>query len=232
MTRKMIKVLYIGVFALLAGGAWAQSKVDDARMDRDVQIAENVLSTMLKQQFSKRSFFPLEVNGKYMPGFGVTFRVPSENFGFLVTPDYNLERVNVMDGSGFSISLSHSDEMPEPPEAPEAPELAEIAEDRQAAAPARSATRVKTKQEAKTSSQSVTQNKNNSYTYKQEGYYGQKSKKGYTKNTKDSLRTAYNQRIIDAAKDFIADYGDILTQLGPNEKIIITNRGEIGRAHV
>jgi len=36
----------------------------------------------------------------------------------------------------------------------------------------------------------------------------------------------YNEKLLQAAKTFIADYGDLLTQLQPNEKITITNKGE------
>ena len=44
--------------------------------------------------------------------------------------------------------------------------------------------------------------------------------------TSDSLRDEYNKKVIKASKDFIIDYGDFISQLGPNEKIIVTNQGE------
>jgi hypothetical protein len=53
-----------------------------------------------------------------------------------------------------------------------------------------------------------------------------KTKLTSTKNYKDSVRSAYTNKIIDASKSFMADYGDLITQLSPNEKIVITNRGE------
>src|SRR5579859_2691248 len=63
--------------------ALAQAKVDEERMQRDIEITENILSTMIRQQIGKRSFFPMEVQGSYLPGYGVTFRLPSEFFGGL-----------------------------------------------------------------------------------------------------------------------------------------------------
>jgi hypothetical protein len=42
----------------------------------------------------------------------------------------------------------------------------------------------------------------------------------------DSVRDLYNQKVIKAAKDFIVDYGDFVSQLGANEKIIVTNQGD------
>ncbi len=40
------------------------------------------------------------------------------------------------------------------------------------------------------------------------------------------MRVAYNQKIIDASKIFLADYGDLISQLGSEERITITNRGD------
>jgi hypothetical protein len=42
----------------------------------------------------------------------------------------------------------------------------------------------------------------------------------------DSVREAYNVKMIKAAKDFVVDYGDLISQLGPNERIVVTNQGE------
>jgi hypothetical protein len=50
-------------------------------------------------------------------------------------------------------------------------------------------------------------------------------KRARSQNT-DSLRKASNAKLIEAAKNFITDYGDMISQLAPNEKIIVTNQGE------
>ena len=36
----------------------------------------------------------------------------------------------------------------------------------------------------------------------------------------DSVRDSYNLKVIDAAKTFLVDYGDMITQLAPTERII------------
>jgi len=61
-----------------AGSFFAQGqvKMDDQRMDQDLEVAENILSTLIRQQFGKRNFFPMEVKSSYLPGYGVTFRLP------------------------------------------------------------------------------------------------------------------------------------------------------------
>lgn len=48
----------------------------------------------------------------------------------------------------------------------------------------------------------------------------------------DSLRDISNARVIEAAKEFLADYGDMLSQVRADEKIVITNRGNQPRMWV
>jgi hypothetical protein len=66
------------VLALSSGIAMSQ-KIDDTRMSRDIEVAENVLQTLIKQQFdNQRTFFQLEISGSYQEGYGVTFRLPAD----------------------------------------------------------------------------------------------------------------------------------------------------------
>ncbi|MFM8742057.1 MAG: hypothetical protein ACKODM_01855, partial [Cytophagales bacterium] len=78
MKRVARKVMMMACVALATASLWAQGKLNEDRMQRDIEVAENILSTLLKQQFDKRSFFPMEVKGNYRPGYGVTFQLPSE----------------------------------------------------------------------------------------------------------------------------------------------------------
>src|SRR6185436_8715556 len=48
---------------------------------------------------------------------------------------------------------------------------------------------------------------------------------------RDSARYAYGDRLLDAAKTFLADYGDLIG-LEPNERILITTKSERGRDYV
>jgi hypothetical protein len=79
-------------------------KIDLTRMDRDIEVAENVLQTLVKQQFEgQRMFFSLEVDGSYQEGFGVTFRLPPDfttpfAYSFSVSGDDEADVV-IMDGN-------------------------------------------------------------------------------------------------------------------------------------
>jgi hypothetical protein len=55
---------------------------------------------------------------------------------------------------------------------------------------------------------------------------GKKEIKGVAMDkSKDSVVTADRKLIIEAAKNFIADYGDLVSQIAPDEKIVVTNQG-------
>ena len=41
----------------------AQPNDGDQRMNQDIEVAENILGTLLKQQMGRRNFFPMEVEG-------------------------------------------------------------------------------------------------------------------------------------------------------------------------
>src|SRR6185503_19084031 len=102
MKRLVRRMMSAAAIALAVSGAMAQSKTDDQRMERDIEVAENVLGTIIKQQFEKRAFFPMDIEGSYMAGYGVTFRVPYEVLGsswfFGATPEP--PGVAFMDGTG------------------------------------------------------------------------------------------------------------------------------------
>ena len=180
------------VWMMTAGTiAFAQTKVDEERMQRDIEIAENILSTMLRQQIGQRSFFPMEVQGSYLAGYGVTFRLPSESFGSIL----------IMQGedNGWNIDAPVAVEPVIPGEPPSRP--------------------VKTYNYSYSSSEDKAR-------AEARGAYKSRSRAKLPRGSSDSSKVAYNKKMMESAKNFIADYGDLLSQLPANEKIIITNRGE------
>jgi len=160
------------------GVAFSQTKIDTERMDRDIEIAENALATIIKQQFDKKNMW-LEVKASYTPGFGVTMRLPSDNSNWIY--EYSMKGRAVV--------------VPSPPspagvKGGNAPVIV------------------------------YSSGSNDDYKDKD---------KTKTAASRDSAKTVFYQAMIKASKDFITDYGDLLSQLQPDEKILITNRGEGGR---
>ncbi len=168
-------------------------KFDQDRMERDIAVAENVLVTLIKQQFTnQRMFFPLQVNGSYQNGYGVTFALPADyttpiafqymNGGDAVTIGYQGGRtMNVFSSDGSRI----------------APSGEPLKRERETAVMS-----LEDKAEAKATIDM------------------------------DSIRDASNQKVIDAAKTFLLDYGDLIAQLAPNERVVVTNQGNQPRAWV
>ena len=60
----------------------------------------------------------------------------------------------------------------------------------------------------------------------------QDKKKEKAKLDMDSIQDSYNKKVIDAAKTFLLDYGDMITQLSPTERIIVSNQGDRPRVWV
>ncbi len=196
--KRVGRNVMMAVMALISFGAFAQNKIDEQRMQRDIEVAENILSTMIKQQFDKRSFFPIEVTGNYRSGYGVTFTIPNLQGGFWMQ-NFEFPAEALMDGQGGSFSYSFSDS---------APEEIKIIQRNQDGAVTQVDKRPKASVIAGSSARAP------------------KARKGSLRSNSDSLRESSNEKTIKAIKEFIADYGDLIGQLAANERIIITNRGE------
>lgn len=186
--KTIIGILMSGI-VLIASPAFAQ-KIDEARMERDIEVAENILKTLVRQQFDQqRMFFGFNVEGSYQEGFGVTFRFPAD---FTTPIAFNM--------SGMGGDVVWVDEMPRG-----YTYSVTTREDREAQQKAKEELeRVRLK--AKTARE--------------------------TEINPDSIRQVYNEKLISAAKDFLVDYGDLISQLSPTEKIVVTNRGDQPRIWV
>ena len=163
-------------------------KIDEERMTRDIEVAENVLATLIKQELNQgQGFFPIDVKGSYLPGYGVTFRIPGEQIGSLI-PMWNGSNAVIWNSQGGNYTVT----------SPDVRVYERASEERMAAeeeGEARTTVKLKDKQKAK------------------------------RQVNADSLRNAYNGLILKAAKEFVVDYGDFVSQLAPNEKIVVTNQG-------
>lgn len=179
----------IGAMIMSLAPVMGQKKIDQDRMLRDIEVTENILSTLIKQQLDKRSFFPMEVAGEYREGLGVTYRLPVEINGPMIwSLGGQMEEFRMMDGKNYVFSFDEQDNLDR------AMNEEMRAKDRAMRATARSS--------------------NNSYSRKLNA---------------DSLRTVTSDKVIEACKTFITDYGDLITQLQASEKIVITNRGDGNR---
>ena len=189
MKSRLRFIVMMAVMALVSFEGFSQ-KVDEERMQRDIEVAENILSTLLKQQYDKRSFFPIEVSGSYRAGYGVTFTMPNVQSNIFF---------NTFDGPG-SFGGFDTDGITIIETSPEN-DAAQIADG---------------------------QRKNNRAIVRGGAARAPLAKKGNSKVERDSVKDESSHRTTKAAKDFIADYGDLIGQLAPTERIIITNRSEGG----
>ena len=148
-------------------------------MKRDIEVAENVLATLIKQEFEQqRTFFGFDVKGSYQPGYGVTFRVPSDHsmpFAISIRGNDLQQATVISEGNGYEYSFRTNGD-------------GQLAEE--------NAVKLKDRAEEK------------------------------RRASADSVRSDYNDRIIRAAQNFILDYGDFVSQLGQQERIVVTNQSD------
>lgn len=189
--RGFMLSMLMAVMMMNSGVLHAQ-KFDQDRMNRDIAVAENVLTTLIKQQFSnQRMFFQLQVKGTYQEGYGVTFTLPADYTTPIAFQYINSGEDMVWSpGSGNNgVTIYSSDGV--------APRSEDVAVERQR-------------------SQNVVRLK----------------EKNRTAINMDSIRDVSNLKVIDAAKTFLLDYGDLVAQLAPNEKVIVSNQGNQPRGWV
>ena len=187
MKKKVIALIGVAI-AIIGTSPVAGQGIDEERMSRDIEVAENVLSTLIKQQLdNQRVFFPVEIEGSYQPGYGVTFRLPA---------DYTVPIAFSIAGSDNIINFSN------PQAAPGFYSYEyDYRDDRQRSEETRPAVAGELRP-LRPRDESVERNRIDM----------------------DSIRDVYSEKMIEAAKTFLVDYGDMITQLAPQEKIIISNQ--------
>lgn len=196
--RRISNLLFgVALSIMILSTGYAQ-KIDDERMDRDIAVAENVLSTLIKQQFNnQRTFFSLEISGSYQAGYGVSFTIPA---------DYSTPIALMLQGAGDpaiwgepAMTIGRSD-------------------DGYTVRYGENQSRDMARMDAQNAG-------DKSVKLKERGATRQEL-------DMDSIRDAYNLKVIEAAKMFLLDYGDLIAQLAPNEKVVISNQGSQPRVWV
>jgi hypothetical protein len=157
----------------------------DERMNRDLEVAENILETLIKQKLEKRNFFPVEINSDYRAGYGVTFRLPYNLSGPFAW-GFGAQDVAVTNGGNYQYFVEPLNQV----------DLARVFDER---------------------GRVVTENLQG------------KVRSTSREVNADSIQKATTEKLLEACKEFVADYGDLISQLQPTEKIIITNRGDGNR---
>jgi hypothetical protein len=242
--KRVINFLIGGMILLGTHAAMAQSpaQVDqsgrpynkqrpDDRMGRDIAVAENVLSTLIKQEFDQRNFFFMEVQGNYISGYGVTFTVPTSMLNSSIWSPGATE-LTVTDGyinlGGYNTTLSERELVASEKETEEAKKAMKSASKEEQKAQ-------KERNKAEQTRQAQKEAEYAERDLRERQVYGLGATSGGVQMlttrgrgkyyNADSINAVNNAKVINAAKNFIVDYGDMLSQLTPEERVIVTNRG-------
>jgi hypothetical protein len=194
---------YIVTLVLAAGlvlSTQAQNNQDD-RMERDLKVAENVLSTLIKQEQKLQGWMPVDVTAIYRSGYGVTFFIPDYSHypkAFVVRGKGRLGQLKTLNsGDGFSYSIETDEDGEVISETIEGD--VDIEEEIE-----------KNEREDKERSRTL------------------KEDKEPVEITRIASSDELSKQTIKAVKTFLADYAGIISQLKDNERIIVTNKRNEG----
>lgn len=99
-----MKKLLSSVMVMMALLLVAQSNEKEERIKRDVEVAENVLSTLIRQQLDRKNvFWGFEVKGSYTAGYGVTLKIPYDNWPYAIGFAPNNNTPVVWEGDEISV---------------------------------------------------------------------------------------------------------------------------------
>ncbi len=187
----VISVLMGGMMFVQPLGA---QKIDTERLARDIAVCENVLGTLIKQQFNnQRTFFALEIKENYQPGYGITFTLPADYTTPITLMQGSQDAITWGGNRAGQVNYNFNYDEREPADV------------------------IQKKKEVSSSEKTIT-------------LKGKAMEKRQL--DLDSVRDAYNFKVIEAARTFLVDYGDLIAQLGPLEKVIVSNQGNQPRGWV
>ncbi|WP_422359184.1 hypothetical protein [Reichenbachiella sp.] len=105
-----LKYILIAIFCSLQGTTlWGQN-IDQSKMDRDLKIAEDVVSSLIKGESNDGRFYSASPKASYIPGFGVMININSSGKFYSHNFDPSYDITYVLDGEDFRIDI---DEMVE-----------------------------------------------------------------------------------------------------------------------
>lgn len=171
------RIIFLAVALLGITNVFAQ-QVDEDRMRRDIEVGEDILRTLIRQQFSaQRTYFPVNISGNYQAGFGVTFNLPADvtiPIAMTVGTDGSFSGLSTTSGSYRTSSDNQTVSYANPTNTYAAGSPDEIIE-------------------------RAIQNQ-------------------------DSIHDVYYNKVVDACRDFIFNYSEMISQLPASEKIVISNQ--------
>lgn len=100
-----IKYLLIATICLNLGFTLRAQDINQAKMDRDLKIAEDVVSSLIKGESSDGRFYSASPKASYIPGFGVMIDINSSGkfYSHNFDPSYNISFV--LDEEDFHIDV-------------------------------------------------------------------------------------------------------------------------------
>lgn len=189
-----MKKLVLLTMILLGSQALIAQSIDEEKMERDLEVAKNILATLMKTELDMH-FEGRSLEADYIEGYGVIFTIPRHFVYFHIPPPKiappNIRFEGIKNGNTFIITSDDDEETSK--EKKEA-----LKEAREAEAEAMAEMEEEMKE------------------YEEEM---QEEMASWTENVVEQ-----NEELQQAMITFLADYADLIGQLKPEEKILINQK--------
>ena len=96
--KKVILFLLLSIASLSS-----RAQIDDKRMQRDLEVAKNILNTLISDNNDMLMMMSRDIDATYLPGYGVTFTLPQNPFFWHIS----MPRGAISIGRGRSYSYSY-----------------------------------------------------------------------------------------------------------------------------
>ncbi len=111
-----MKKLILFALCFISLRVWAQ-QIDEQRMNRDLEVAKNILNTLISDNNNNMFFMNRSIDATYLPGYGVTFTLPDNSFWRI-----GLMKAKIATARPGFYSYSYEYKTPDTSEAPEIPD--------------------------------------------------------------------------------------------------------------
>ncbi|MDH5475459.1 MAG: hypothetical protein OEX22_07200 [Cyclobacteriaceae bacterium] len=194
---KSITLSTIMGLLMIVGTGKAQT-IDMERMNRDIKIAEDILSTLIRSE-NRGYFFGSNVEGNYLEGYGVTFSLPNNSF-MVKTNDMTFVKAPRGESFSYSITTDEDDD-----------QLIMVQKE-------------KIKDEMERMGEEMKRVKKEQMRVR-EDQERMRARREEGRENRFNWGEESNARIEEGMKTFLVDYADLIGQLKPSDKIIITTKG-------
>jgi hypothetical protein len=224
----MKKLILIG---MIIACTRVSAQVDEKRMERDLEVAKNILGTLVSDNNDMMFFNSREIEATYLPGYGVIFSLPENpmfwNFRIPRIPKIRIHQtgdnqyrydVHVDAGDSEDNHIEVIGEVPDVDDNNNVPDAVNAEVQKEV-------------QKSMMKQQKALEAEQEAASEQQDALEAEKdAKQEYQDQMKEEQQSSQEQQehMRNAIMTFFADYADLISQLGPESRIRVVEKSSPG----